>query len=193
MVEFADIVAGGGVFHLNILFTIIIVRLILDPVIEFSLRGRTQTIGMAIFLLALVPISYEVTEYGTQALMVAIFGYAIRHRQSINNDNFMNLYMGLSIVALIIIQYILFDFSQSQFFFLILTSLLIHLGLAFFRFQTYPDLTKKISHIAVCLIQLGGRRTLEIYVAHLLLFKIGAIALGSPDYVLFDFRLFNTE
>lgn len=193
LLELVDLLCGGGLFSLNALFTIIWIRLVIDPVMKFSLKAWPFTIGTFVVLLSMIPLSYVLTEYGTQALITAMFGYAIRHRDKINNNNIVTFYLLTALISFVITQQILFSFSQEAFLFMAIGTLCVRCILCFFKPQTYPMLRQKIPAFGVFLIQLSGRRTLEIYVVHLILFKILALALGSPDYQLFDLYLFNIE
>jgi hypothetical protein len=58
-----------------------------------------------------------------------------------------------------------------------------------FRPYEYPALTEKLPGPIAGLIRLMGRRTLEFYVLHLLLFKAGAFYLGTHKMSLFNFHI----
>lgn len=65
---------------LNALFTIILLRMLIDPFMDIVLRSRYIFWLSAILLVLGYVLSNLITEYGTIALLFAVAGYLTRHR-----------------------------------------------------------------------------------------------------------------
>ena len=86
---------------------------------------------------------------------------------------------GAALLAIfVVLQQIWFHFTLPQLAVVLLGTLAMRLCLLNLRKKTFPELTRRLPRPLVALIQFMGRRTLEIYVAHLLIFKVIGIALG---------------
>lgn len=185
----ANFLAGMSIFPLNVLVTIILIRLILNPLMTttLSVTGREfWPMAMLLFLLA-IP-TMLITEYGTQALILSIFGYLVRHRQQVGNEKFIIGYMAFSLGSFVTMQALAFDFTNAHIGFVIGAVLAVHVVLLVFRPQEYSALTAKIPPPITWILQFCGHRTLEIYVAHLLIFKALAVYWGLSGYGFLDWR-----
>lgn len=188
-----NFVVGMPLLPLNALFTIMAIRLCIHPFMRWALQNPLYLWGASAALFALIIPSYYVTEYGTQAFITAIFGYLVRHRERINNENLIMQYMAFALVGFVAVQQILFGFNSLQLAVMALGTFAIRSMLFLLRPTAYPDLTARLPRGATALLQFGGRRTLEIYVVHLLMFKVLALTLGYPDFALFDLKLLAPE
>ncbi len=188
-----NIVTGQFILPLNILATMIFIRLILDPVMDRALRDFEVLIGIAFvaFFLTL-PIGF-LWEYGTYGLLFAMFGWFMRNREQVRyryKGTVEIFILAFCVVGFGIIQTWLFRFSQTQSIALIAGTAAVCMVLYFFRPRIFPGLTGVLPKPAVWLLQLTGRRTLEIYVIHLTAFKIAALLAGDPRLGWFDFTIF---
>lgn len=175
----ANFAAGHYIFPLNILFTIILIRLLIDPVMQHALTGTRQFWALNMMLFLLILPSSAVTEYGTQGLILAMFGYLIRHTKNRNqNTESLLIYLFFCLAGFVILQALIFGFTQTQFAALTIGTLAVMGILYFFKLVTYPGMTRVLPNPVIWILQFGGRRTLEIYVAHLLLFNAWAIMVG---------------
>jgi hypothetical protein len=183
-----NFMVGLPIFPLNALFTILAIRLLIDPIMEPVLTKRISIWVIAAVLFLLVLPSYAVAEYGTQALITAIFGYLVRHRERVNNEDLVFRYMFFALISFVLIQQFLFNFSELQFLIMVSGTALIRFWL--YKFEprkTYPDLNN-LPSIIKSPIQFMGRRTLEIYIVHLLIFKFMAVSLGEPNFAWFRLK-----
>ncbi len=154
----ADYVVGLPILPLNILVTIAITRLLIDRVAEFSLRGSWYLWGTATFLfLAVLPTAF-VSDYGTRAIIIALAGYYLRHRESIANDRLIFQYMVFAFLSFIIVQHIMFGFSSHQLTFMTICVGLVHAALYYFKPLTLSGFTAKCPSSVVWFLQLCGRR-----------------------------------
>lgn len=187
----ANFIAGMHVFPLNALVTIALIRVYIDRVMQFCLKTPQILWFASAFMCVLILPSYFVTEYGLQALITAIFGYLVRHREKINNDRLVFQYMIFALFSFVIVQQLSFGFDAAQFAFMLIGTAMVRMALYYFKPQTYPHLTQKITPLGAALIRLCGRHTLEIYVLHLLLFKALAVVLELEGYILFQWHWFQ--
>lgn len=183
-----DRIAGMPVLPLNALFTIIALRLVLDQVMRRALISLNTLAVVVTIALFLIWPSEMATEYGTQALLFAMFGFMVRHRDKmVAPDKIIPPVMGVAVIAFLVMQCVAFPFNQPQQIFMCCGTLFVTGILLFFKAQTYPELTVKMPRPIVWIVQLMGRRTLEIYVAHLLLFKAMGVLYFPERFELFHF------
>lgn len=177
-----NILAGMPIFALNILFTIAFIRKCLDPVMRWLLKDRQFLFeGTAMLWLAGFG-TMIVFEYGTQALIMAVFGYLVRRREVIGSERILWLYLGLTILTFMSQQFIMFWFSPVQMAVLGALLVAVYAGLMRFKPAELPRVTASLPGPLNALIRLCGRKTLELYVIHLLLFKALAVYWGMEGY-----------
>lgn len=184
-------VVGQSIFPLNVLVTIMIIRLAIDAVMRFTLTNF-QSMFLAVFALTLLifPTMFFV-EYGTQALLFAMFGYLVRHQEKIRFSNEAILvFMTAVFFIYIVMQKINVGLDNTEFFTMGAGVLVICLLLSFFRPKLYPDLTQRLPDMAVYVLKLMGRRTLEIYIVLLLLLKAAGLGLFPERFGLFQWSFF---
>lgn len=180
-----DVISGHCLFPANILFTMLLFRMALDPVMLGIGRGGARTLwAFAVLAVLLALPTTLVFEYGTSGFLLVVFGWMMRHQQdrdmpeTIANDT-VNYFMIFTFVSFVLFQTIVFGFNQPQFYVLSAGLLVVFGVLNFFRPAGYPGLTRGLGPLAG-VVRLFGRRTLEIYVGHLILFKILGM-ITQPD------------
>jgi hypothetical protein len=178
-------------FALNALVTIIGIRLVIDKVMAFAGRSPTALAQICVLMVLLALPTSMVTEYGTLGLLFAIFGYAVRHRDTLwpGRDVILPLMLGC-FFSFAVIEQLVFAFSQPAFLLMAVGTLGTCLILMNFRAMEFSALSARIPAFFKAPIQFMGRRTLEIYIAHLLLFKALAAILFPETYPLFEFGFF---
>ncbi len=172
-------IVGMYQLPLNALVTIIAIKLLLDPVMKPVHAGLVSVWIIGVILFAGIFYTAPFVEYGTLALITAIFGYLVRHRDQLVNPNLPKYFMFFSLAAFFIMQAIWFKFSPLQLLVVLVGTLGMRLCLYRLEKKTYPQLSAALPRPVTGLIQLMGRRTLEIYVLHLILFKFAAFYLGT--------------
>jgi hypothetical protein len=187
LIIIGDVVAGMPLLALNILFTIIVVRLVLNPLMDVATMNR-QTMFMIIVTLAILVLpTVFIMDYGTQALLVAMLGYMVRNQQKLGFSNeAIMAFMGVVFIIYMSYQKLIIGFNTPEAFTTGAGVLLVFIALTQFKSVTFPEITEKMPHIFVSLFQLMGRYTLEIYVAHLLLFKALGLITDPERYQLFN-------
>ena len=178
---FANYAVGLSFFPLNILASILFVRWALDPAMARIVPGfqrdeiNQRFWAFCVFLVLCAVPSSLVTEYGTQGLLLAMLGYLARHMKDLPEDkakNIIQVYALFVAFVYIISETILFAFDREHMFALAAGVFVIVFLLPYFQPQAYPNFTKKTPRVVVVTLKLLGRRTLEIYVIHLLAFKV---------------------
>lgn len=186
----ANIVAGMPVLPLNILFSILAVRLLIDPVISICKKSTLHLWFVCALLIVLwLPTNFFAVEYGTLGLVLAMFGYFVRHKEEMGGEKAVSRFLIFSTLSFVVLQQAVFKFGAMAFFVMIAGVLAMHVVLMPFRSRSYPRLSADIPAPLVWFIQLCGRRSLEIYVVHLLLFKALALFLEMEGFGFFAFKL----
>lgn len=159
-------------FTLNILWTIILLRLTLDPLMRWIGSSENRLMGVT-FVFAMIALPTRILlDYGSFAWVLAMWGYLVRHgftkEKSSPDRAFLTLY-GLLVLGLYVcIETLQFDFAAWQIPVLGLGCLALYPALALYLPRQIPagqhlpaGLRYGISAIA--------HHTLAIYVLHLVL------------------------
>ncbi len=185
-----NFVVGSSLLPLNALFTIIMLRLILDSVMVKVKEQPAFFWPLTVMMALLVIPASMVTEYGTQALMFAVFGYLVRHREDLPFRNYIvPAYMFFIAAVFLVYQGVIFAFSPAENGLMAMGTGAVCFVLLNFKAAAYPWLEGKLPNVIRSTLYFCGHRTLEIYVVHLILFKILALFLQMPGYSLFTFHI----
>jgi len=193
----SSLVAGQYLFPLNILFTLMAARWLIDAVMARAGPGRAlrsyETLAGMFFILLLLsfPTGFFI-EYGSLAGMFAMYGYMMRRRKELELGTRPVLaFVVAAAFSYIVIQGLLLpSLSGAQALTLIAGMALICAVLAFFRPLTFPRLTSALPFPLMGLIKLMGRRTMEIYVLHLVLLRAVGMVLDPERFGLYDWAFF---
>lgn len=186
----SDFIAGLYFFPFNILATMIIIRLLLDSLMERALRNVSAFWAINTLLFLLIIPTNMVLEYGTHGLILAIFGWLVRHKDDIKDKDLIHQYLAFGIASFVVIQYLIFGFDNNQLLVLVLGIFTVMAGLMFYKPAVYSGLTAAFPRLLVWFLQLTGRHTLLIYVGHLLLFKIMGMYLEPERFTFLEWSLF---
>lgn len=194
ILEAGSMVAGLSILPINVLGTMIAIRLVLDPVMRIATKNIEELLKVSLFMIIMIVPTATVTEYGTQGLLIAMFGWMMRHRpvyEAVKNPHTIYWSFGLFTVAhFVVFQEHIFGFPVAEKFALLAGIMLVIALLYRFEPREYPDLTKRMPGAATAAIQFLGRWTMEIYIGHLLLFKILGLALEPNRFHLLRWSLF---
>lgn len=175
---FSDLIFGHDLLPVNILATIILIRLTIDKVMRFMLIDRYRFwLGCFMLILLIIP-SYGLVEYGAQGLLLAVFGYLLRHRDEIRNANLIYFFMIFSIITFAGTQSIFFGLNKAQTYLLFSGVILVNFSLLFFKAHEFKR-SFFLSPVLSPVLKFFGRYTLEIYVGHILVFQALAYFLGN--------------
>lgn len=184
----ANFVFGGPLFPLNIIFSILFIRLMLDKIAGVAFRNWEFLTYTVIALCVLYIPTMILFEYGTAGLMLAMCGYAIRNMTMlpisiVTQRVFIIFAVGFYALAsdLLFRKFTVME-SQAMYFLVGLSALMMY----FFKPLELIWATRKLPGIIVGMLQFTGRYTLEIYVIHLIAFKAVAAYYGLAGHGFFD-------
>lgn len=185
-----NVIVGMGLLPLNILFTVLIVRLLLDHVFLRMLKSRIDAfMGWATLLLLLIP-TYFLFEYGTVAITLAFIGYIARNKDVLKKEY---AFFGMRSHIWVIGASLAFVASQIMFmgYFTPIQMTILCSGLMVIPWLLYKRFQPTVFTTSSMLMSFLGRYTLEIYVVHLILFKvIAALTINADLWMWFDVRPF---
>lgn len=177
---------GHYIFALNILATIILVRLTMDPLVKLFLKSDLGMLFVgAVLALAVIPSSL-VFEYGTMGYILAFLGYFVRNQQDLKNSStLITVYSFYAFMVFVFTQYIFHGFNMPQLFVLSFGVSVVLFMLSRFEGRT---LQMKLPAFIRAPLQFTGRKTLEIYVVHILILGFAAMALGDERLGFLDWK-----
>ena len=182
--------AGEYILPLNILFTIILARLIREWTVSRAMHSKEMLRGVFLIMLFGALPTFFVFEYGTLVMLFVICGYLIRHFESAETDRkYIYFFYWVSFFTFFLVQGLMFPtISNLQSACLFFGFLAVGILLLFFKPVTYPRLTKYSGPLKYP-FQFMGRWTLEIYALHLIIFRIAVLILYPDQYTLFEFQI----
>jgi hypothetical protein len=165
---------GMDILPVNILWTILLVRLGIDPVMRWINHSIDRLFMVTMAALVLFPLTNAITEYGTLALILAIAGHIARNGFGNPQQKMNVIYGGIAGLLYAGTQFLAFPFDIFQ-----SAGLFAGTGLAMASLLVYlPQQTTRISHpFATSILHFLGRHTLLIYVVHLVIFKLAWLSL----------------
>lgn len=193
ILSISNFVLGLAILPLNILATILAARLALDPLMNF-IRQKPITLYPICVLLfaATIPVS-DVLEYGTEVMMIVMLGYMVRNRDSLpfTKSDITQFTLVAATSHIFYQTMVFFTFTTPQLLVVAVGVAGIMLSLTKFQPLEYPVLTARLPGFVTAVLQFCGRRTLEIYVFHIVLFGFVSMALGYPGFSLFSLHIFR--
>jgi hypothetical protein len=190
LVALTWIVSGQYIFPLNILFALAFGRLMLDGLMLRALKDKQSLWGIYTMLFFLSFPSVAAFEYGTLGIMFVVAGFLVRHRIELNIPRKVVAgalaISGLSIAGVQI--FLMPPMTGEQYLVLFGGMALVCATLYFFKAKTLPLLTKALgplSHI----VKFTGRRTLEIYVVHLMIIAAVVMTLYPERFGFLEFKV----
>ncbi len=192
-----NFVTGMFLFPLNALISMMIIRLIIPYVVRFAFASR-EGMGVTIIMIGMgYLITNDLFEYGTVGLLMAMMGYMMREWRDRTdfiarfNQRVLKIGAVVAVAAVILSQYSTFQFDVAQGVVMATGTTVVFAILFVIRPTTYPLLSNHLPVILRRAVQGCGRRTMEIYVIHLTVFKVVALVfgLGYPIYGWFDWDL----
>ncbi len=192
IIAISGIISGQFLLPLNILFTIIIFRYIRTATVMRSFYSADGLRGMYFILLLLTLPSAVLFEYGTSVMLFVLIGYMTRNKEEVQKNiepQYLNIFFIVSFFTFFIIQGVsLPSLSNYQAAFMFVGLALIGFMLWNFKPAIYIDADRHMARSLICLIQFMGRRTLEIYVAHILIFRGVSMYLYPDKYGFMDWN-----
>ncbi|MFA5591738.1 MAG: TraX family protein [Micavibrio sp.] len=182
---------GQPLLPLCILATFLAARAVLDPLMGLIRRKPSSLYVAAAALFGLNFVTMPLIEYGSAAFYFVMIGYFVRHSGSMPFDKEQRLQFAVIAAGLYAVFQLgtFMDFTMAQK--LVTGCGLIGTALLLTRFRpvTYEALSRRLPAICKAPLYIGGRWTLEIYVAHLLLFKVISV-MGAENPPYFNLHIF---
>ncbi|HEY0900499.1 MAG TPA: TraX family protein [Micavibrio sp.] len=189
-------VTGSGFLPLNILGTMLVIRLTLDAIMARVVPSLTQPgehalWQMGVFLVLLSFPSAYLFEYGTLAIVMAMFGWLVRHQHEYPQGGRMTQYFFFFAYGVfVVVQTVFFGFKDNEILLLAAGILAVMTGLMFFRPLSFAGTGQGLRGWLLAPVRFMGRWTLEIYVVHLLAFKALGALYFPERFPLFNWQLF---
>lgn len=189
-------ISGVGFLPANILGTMLVIRLTLDPIMarvtpSLMQKGEQALWQMGVFLVLLSFPSAYLFEYGTLALIMAMFGWLVRHQHEYPEGVRMTqYYFFFAYAVFVVVQTVFFGFRDNEIMILAAGILAVMTGLMFFRPLTFAGTGQGWRGVVLAPVRFMGRWTLEIYVVHLLVFKALGVLYFPERFPLFNWQLF---
>lgn len=183
------LVAGEYLFPVNMIATLILARLLIDGIMVRALQSRQALAGMFLVLVFMGLPTIIFFEYGTPAFLFAMAGYMAAHRERLNIPlSVLMTFTVASALAHALIQSALMpSLDTAQF--LVMSGGLVAVCLLLLAFR--PAVFSWPASAALRWpLQLMGRRTLEIYVMHLIFFRALGMIFMPERFGFMDFDFF---
>ncbi len=188
-----SLISGQYLLPLNILFTMALLRVYRAGVVRHSLWSPEALRGMFLILFFLSFPSAILIEYGSMAMLFVLVGYIARHREEVFErieKKHVLIYMFATFAAF----YLTMGAAMPSLSVVQAVSLMAGLFvIAVILWHFKPiEFTKANDVMALSFIrmfQFFGRKTLEIYVAHLILFRGIAMYVDPEKYSLMDWSV----
>jgi hypothetical protein len=198
LIALGNMYAGETLLPLSILVSLMIGRYCIDALMGAMLRGGEAVLGLFFMLLLLWILTGFLFEYGTMGLLFTVSGASCRYlqlypdklRPQFKRDAL--LFMLASFAVYMVSQAAPMEQLRGIQFFVLAFGLAV-VGLLLWRFQSaeLPNISQAMPTILRRAIQVTGRRTLEIYVLHLLAFKALAVYLYPDRFPIFEWKWVN--
>jgi peptidoglycan/LPS O-acetylase OafA/YrhL len=183
----ANMAAGEYILPLSILFTLGLTRLAIDGVMARALRSHETLAGVFFVLFFLALPSSLLVEYGTIGVLFAMLGFLRRHKDALPLHPLVLALFVLAVTAAYILHQLLLLPPVPHGLLMVFIAGMAPLSFILLTFapRTYPGFGKLIR----IPLQFLGRGTLEIFVVHLLVFRLAATLLDPARFGLFDFQV----
>lgn len=189
------VISGQFVLPLNILVTIIILRLIRDRMVVGALHTPEGLRGFFFIMIFLTLPSAVVAEYGSISALFVVFGFFVRNKDVVYKRierRYMILFVLATFLIFFLIEGVMMpSVTLTQGGVLLLGFALVGWMLWSFKPIVFTDSKTGafVSRSFVILLQFLGRRTLEIYVAHIVIFRLVCMVLYPDQYVLLNWHI----
>ena len=163
----------SGQFYVNILGTFIIVRAIINPIMDFSSKSKKAFWVTYFFLILLIPITELYVEYGTMAVIMAMAGWINKNRCEVSDLIIKpsTFFMYTYITFLIYTQFV-FNLPLSELFIMSIGTALIFYMLYDFKALLLNSIRRRPKDIIEKFCSFLGHKSLEIYVVHVIVFQV---------------------
>ncbi len=195
IIALGNMAAGENLFPLSILLTLMVGRYYIDAWMGAGRRGGEPFLGLFFLLMMLYFPAAIAFEYGTIGFLFTVFGALCRYRQDAEGylskeyKRQITYFAIASFASFIILQSMQLEYlSGQQLSVLCLGMAVVYFILNRFSGAELPNITNALPAFIVWTFKFTGRRTLEIYVAHLLLLKAYGLYSDPERFHLFQWN-----
>jgi hypothetical protein len=181
---------GPTILPASILPVVLAIRLVLDRVLLKMGRGVSDTLEVWCLILLLALPTALMSDYGAVGLAVALYGAYVRRLSEGRVHPRAAILTGVGAYGLYgALMWISFEFSVVQFVAALALSALSFAAL--YRFRPVSWEAVRLPGPVSGFFKVCGRYSLEIYVLHLVAFKVAALGLGMDGFAWMGWRLFE--
>lgn len=192
IVAVSGVVAGQYLLPLNILFTILVFRYSRQGFVRNGLRSPDALRGMFFIILLSTWPTAVLFEYGTIAVLFVLIGYIMRNKEAVYQNiepQYVKIFMVVSFLSFFFVEGVnLPAVSSPQAWFMFFGFSGVGLILWNFKPVVYVNAPRHMAPSIIRLLQFLGRRTLEIYVVHIVIFRGIAMVLYPDKYKFMDWH-----
>lgn len=192
VVTLSGLVSGQYLFPLDILFTIALIRKTRNGCAIRATQSPQNLRGWFLLLLFAAVPTGMLFEYGTAGMLFALQGFIVRNREAFGDRLKLwhtRLFSFTSVFFFGLLQGVMMpSLSAAQGGVLFAGLFAVTALLERFRAVEYPVLTRYVTRAGAFLLQIMGRRTLEIYVLHILLFRGICMILYPESYAFWNWH-----
>lgn len=189
---FTNFMVGAAVLPLSILATMLVARALLDPMMAYVRKTPSLLYPFSFVFVGMTLVTTSFLEYGSEVMLIVMLGYMVRHGDDLPFDKSQILQFALvaAMVHAFFQAFIFFSLSTPQMLFVVASQVALFVALRHFPAAEYPKLTAAMPRFVTFFFQLCGRRSLELYVLHLILFRFVALGMGVEGLSPFNFHIF---
>lgn len=157
---------------INVLGTFILVRALIDPIMYLLLRSKFWFWFFSILFVVLSPVANHFFEYGTIAFTMAMAGWINRNRDEAKHIVDPDHYFIFATIGYIFFTQVVFHFSQLELMIIITGTAVTMILLYDFRTLLMNSIRRRPRDLIEKTVSFIGRKSLEIYVIHVVLFEM---------------------
>lgn len=185
----ASAVAGKSILALNILFTIMVCRLMRDYIGK-KLFYQSKELFILTFL-ALAALAFPTMllwEYGTLAIMMTMTGYVVRRQNDlIERAVSIKVFINVTAILLALSSSITYNLDYYQSALVLVGLIFVNFKLLRFRRRKHTKLTRSLTSVVSGFIKIFGRHSLAFFISMMLGFWAYAVYSGDSRYSFMKF------
>ena len=189
----SSIISGQYLLPLNILFTMALLRMYRAGVVRHSMWSPEAMRGMFLILFVLSFPTAILVEYGSMAMLFVLIGYMARRREeifeSIEKKHVLTFMFAAFTAFYITMGMAMPTLTEIQALAMLVGLVAVSVILWRFKPIEFTGADKVMAPSFIKMFQFFGRKTLEIYVAHLIIFRGAALYLYPDKYTLLDWSI----
>lgn len=192
LVALSAVISGQYIFPINILFTMLILRYFRQATVIRAFQSPESLRGIFLIIVFLYFPTQVMFEYGALAMLMVVFGFMVRYKDTLEErieKKYLILYAFSSfLIFFLTLGVALPSVSESQALFLLIGFAVIAVILWNFKPMEFPKARNFMAGSFISIFQFTGRKTLEIYVVHIILFRGIAMYLYPEQYTFLDWK-----